>query len=421
MNKFIRLFAMMALVALSIASFATARAQQPVQLTLEGWSSTPNENQMLQQIIDTFNKNNPDIQVKLNQVPDYDTTLAKDLASGTPPDAFYVDSFRLLDLVNAGALEPIGDKIEKPDDFYPALKDAFTTGGKFYCPPKDFSTLALFINSDMLAKANLKPPTTWEELEAAAKAMTTSSVAGIAIQNDLARFIAFLYQAGATVTDEGYTKMTINSPEGLAAMQFYTGLYTKGYAKTPQDLGAGWAGEAFGKQQAAMVVEGNWLVPSMKNDFGSVKYQVVELPAGPKGKATMAFTVCYAVPAKGKNIEASTKLVSYLAGAEGMKAWTDLGLAMPTRTSLREGWLQKFPELKPFLDGAEYARKWQFVPGFQAVLDTTNNELLSVFSGNQTPEGALKTIEQVGNEVLAKSKGMTGGSGAATAPATQSP
>jgi multiple sugar transport system substrate-binding protein len=117
MNKFIRLFALLALVMLSIASFATVRAQQPVQLTLEGWSSTPNENQMLQQIIDTFNKNNPDIQVKLNQVPDYDTTLAKDLASGTPPDVFYVESFRLLDLVNAGALEPIGDKIENPDDF----------------------------------------------------------------------------------------------------------------------------------------------------------------------------------------------------------------------------------------------------------------------------------------------------------------
>jgi hypothetical protein len=50
------------------------------------------------------------------------------------------------------------------------------------------------------------------------------------------------------------------------------------------------------------------------------------------------------------------------------------------------------------------------------VLDTTNNEILSVFSGNQTPEGALKTIESVGNEVLSKSKGAAGG--AATMQAT---
>lgn len=415
MNRFIRFTALLTAVALAVVSFGIVRAA-PVNLVLEGWSSSPSENQLLQQIVDTFNKNNPDIQVKLNQVPDYDTTLAKDLASGSPPDVFYVDSFRLLDLVNAGALEPIGDKIDNPDDFYPALKAAFTTNGKFYCPPKDFSTLALFVNTDMLAKANLKPPTTWEELEAAAKAMTTDKVAGISLPNDLARFIAFLYQAGGSVTDDNYTKMTINSPEGLAALRFYTGLYTKGYAKTPQDLGAGWPGEAFGKGQAAMVVEGNWLVPPMKNDYPNIKYSVVELPAGPKGKATMAFTVCYAVAANGKNKDASLKLVNYLTGSEGMKAWTDLGLAMPTRKSLADGWLAKFPQLKPFLDGAAYAHKWQFTPGFQSVLDTTNNEILSVFSGNQTPEGALKTIESVGNEVLSKSKGAAGG--AATMQAT---
>jgi multiple sugar transport system substrate-binding protein len=127
----------------------------------------------------------------------------------------------------------------------------------------------------------------------------------------------------------------------------------------------------------------------------------VELPAGPAGKATMAFTVCYGVPKKAKNPDAAIKFVDYLTGAEGMKAWTDLGLAMPTRASLRKGWLEKFPNLEPYLNGAEYARKWQFVPGFQAVLDKVNEQLSLVMSGNQTVKGALAEIERVGNEVLA--------------------
>jgi multiple sugar transport system substrate-binding protein len=418
MNKVARYFTLLVVVALSVATFATtARAADPVQLTLEGWSSSPSENTLLQQIVDTFNKDNPDIQVKLNQVPDYDTTLAKDLASGSPPDVFYVDSFKLPDLVNAGALMAIGDKLQNVDDFYPSLKAAFTYNGTFYCPPKDFSTLALFVNTDMLAKANLKAPTTWDELAAAAKAMTTKDVAGIVLPNDLARWIVFLYQAGGSVTDDALTKMTINSPEGLQALKFYTDLYLNGYAKTPQDLGAGWAGEAFGKAKAAMAVEGNWLVPPMTSDYPTVKYNVVELPAGPKGKATMAFTVCYAMPASGKNTDSALKLVNYLTGPDGMKAWTDLGLAMPTRQSLRDGWLQKFPNLKPFLDGAAYAHKWQFVPGFQAVLDKTNNNILSVFSGNMTAEDALKDVESVGNEVLTKNKSLMGGAAAPAATA----
>ncbi len=405
MKRITRILMVVATVALSLSALMTSRVSAATNLTLEGWSSSPNENKLLQQIVDTFNKNNPDIVVKLNQVPDYDTTLAKDLASGSPPDVFYVDEFRLPDLVNAGALQPIGDKMQNVEDFYPTLKAAFTFNGTFYCPPKDFSTLALFVNTDMMKAANVKVPTTWDELAAAAKAMTSSKVAGIVIPNDLARWIAFLYQAGGSVTDDNFTKMTINSSEGLQALKFYTDLYLNGNAKTPQDLGAGWAGEAFGKGLAAMAIEGNWLVPPLTTDYKNIKYTVAELPAGPKGKATMAFTVCYAVPKAAKAADASLKLVNYLAGSDGMKAWTDLGLAMPTRQSLSAGWLQEFPNLKPFLDGAAYAHKWQFVPGFQAVLDKTNNDILSVFSGSMTPEDALKDIESIGNQVLAQNKG----------------
>ena len=87
-------------------------------------------------------------------------------------------------------------------------------------------------------------------------------------------------------------------------------------------------------------------------------------------------------------------------GAEGMKAWTDLGLAMPTRQSLRDQWLEQFPDLQPFLDGAEHARAWQFVTGFQDVLDTVNNGLQQAFAGTMTSEQVLEQAQEVGTEVL---------------------
>jgi multiple sugar transport system substrate-binding protein len=403
MTKLARKFTVLLLVMMAlVVAQPIVRAQSPVELQLMGWSSSDAENKRLQEIVDTFNKANPDIKVTLNQVPEYDTALTKALVSGNPPDVFYVDSFRFLDYVTTDALMPIGDKLENPDDFYPSLKAAFTYNGQFYCPPKDFSTLALQVNTDMLNAAGLKAPTSWDEIRDAAKALTTDKVAGIVLPADFARWIAFLYASGGSVTDETYSKMTINSPEATEALKFYTDLYLEGYAKTPADLGAGWPGEAFGKGVAAMAVEGNWMVPFLKDNYPDVKYDVVELPAGKGGKATMAFTVCYAVPANAKNPDASIKLVNYLTGAEGMKAWTDLGLAMPTRQSLREGWLKAFPDLEPFLAGAEYAHKWQFVPGFQQVLDKVNEQIQLIFAGNQLPEDALKEIETVGTEILNK-------------------
>ncbi|MFN7209074.1 MAG: ABC transporter substrate-binding protein [Aggregatilineales bacterium] len=397
--RFLALAIALALIAVAIAP--SAQAAQTVNLVLMGWSSSPSENARLQKIVDDWNAANPDIQVTLNQVPDYDTTLQKSLAGGEPPDVFYVDSFRFLDLVRAEALMPIGEKLTDVDDFYPALRNAFTANGQFYCPPKDFSTLALQINTEMFEAAGLSAPTTWEEMRAAAEKLTKDGVYGLVVPADFARWIAFLYGAGGSVTDDEFTKMTINSPEAEAAMEFYTGLYLDGFAKTPADLGVGWPGEAFGKGLVAMAFEGNWIEPYLKDQFPALKHKAVELPAGPAGKATMAFTVCYAVPMKAKNPDAAIKFVDYLTGAEGMKAWTDLGLAMPTRASLREGWLELFPNLEPYLNGAEYARKWQFVPGFQAVLDKVNEQLSLVMAGNQTARGALAEIERVGNEVLA--------------------
>lgn len=379
-----------------------ARAAATVNLTLMGWSSSPSENTRLQSIVDTWNKNNADIQVKLAQVPDFDTTLAKSLAGGEPADVFYVDSSRFPDLVEAGALAPIGDKLTNPDDFYPALSAAFTSNGKLYCAPKDFSTLALFINSDMMAAAGIKDaPKTWDEMAAAAKAMTKGDVPGIVIANDTARWIAFLYQAGGSFADDKFEKMTITSPEAVAATTFFTSFIANGTGKTFKQLSADWVGDAFLKGKAAMAVEGNWLVPAIKDNAPKLNYKIVELPAGPKGKATMAFTVCYGVAAKGKNIDAATKFADYLTGAEGMKAWTDLGLAMPTRKSLRDGWLKTFPELKAFLDGADYARKWQFVPGFNKTIDEMGKQLGEIFNGNVTVDEALKAVDKVGVDALA--------------------
>src|SRR5678815_376181 len=122
--------------------------------------------------------------------------------------------------------------------------------------------------------------------------------------------------------------MTINIPEALEALNFYVGLVRDGFAAQPSDLDSGWPGEAFGKGRAAMTIEGNWIVPFLHDQFPDLNYGISELPAGPAGQATMAFTVCYAVPADAAHPEASLKLVDYLTGAEGMKTWTDLGLAM---------------------------------------------------------------------------------------------
>lgn len=376
-------------------------------LVLMGWSSSPAENERLQQIVDQYNAENPSTNWILSQVPDYDTKLQVSLAGGSPPDAFYVDAFKFFDFQGAGALDNGNDKIENPDGFVPNLREAFVAEGQFYCPPKDFSTLALEYNTAMFDAAGLEYPTadwSWQDLEDAASKLTDkdNGVYGMVITPDMARWLAFLYQAGGTVYNDTATEMTINSPEALAAMNFYAGLIQKGYAAQPSDVSTGWPGEAFGQGKAAMVIEGNWIMSYLKDQFPDLAFGVSQLPKGPAQQATLSFTVCYAAPASGKHLDNSWKFINYLTGDKGMAAWTGLGLAMPTRTALQGPWSEKYPEQQPFIDGASYSYPWQFVSGFQAVLDTMNSGLQQVFAGLATSEQVLAEAEQVGNEVLSR-------------------
>ncbi len=347
------------------------------------------------------------------------TNLNKALAAGAPPDVFYVDSNDLANEIQSGALAPIGDKIDNVKDFYPSLVQAFTVNGKFYCPPKDFSTLALQVNTDMMTAAGIKtPPTTWDELAADAKAMSTKDVAGFVENTDVARWLAWLYAAGGSVTDDGFTKMTINSPEGTAALKAWSDLFINGYAKKSADVGAGWPGEAFEKGKAAMTAEGNWILGDAHKNSPNLKYVSVPLPAGPKGQATMAFTVCYGVAAAGKNVDAATKLVNFLVNPDSMKTVTETLGVMPSRQSLAAGWLAKYPEQKVYLDGAQFAHRWGFVPGFNAVNDDINKQIDLVEAGSTTVADALAEIEKTGNDVLSKFNAKNGGAAATMAATT---
>ena len=101
-------------------------------------------------------------------------------------------------------------------------------------------------------------------------------------------------QAGGGLVADG--EAIANSQENVDALTYVQDRMADGTFAYAQDVGAGWGGEAFGKQLAAMTIEGNWITGAMTNDFPDVEYVVAELPEGPAGKGTLQFTNCWAWP-----------------------------------------------------------------------------------------------------------------------------
>ena len=371
------------------------------KLDIYGWTSSPEEDGALTGLVNEFNTKNGSKARFLPQ-KEYDAALQAALSSGAGPDIFYVDSFKMPDLVKAGALvsAPAG-ALTKPDDIYPSLRSVFSgADGKLVCPPKDFSTLALVYDADFLKAKGVTPPTTWDELKVAAAKLTTDGRAGLVMGFEYPRVGTFMFQAGGAMTDDKVTKMTVNSPENKAAFSFLTDLYKTKSLQAPDEVSAGWAGEALAKGKAAMVIEGNWIVGYLKKEAPTLNAGFAELPAGPKGKGTFAFTVCYGVNKNSKNQAAAWKLVDALTNAEGSLKWTNAFNVMPAHASVADQWLAARPNLKPFVNGAAYARKFQFVPGFGDVQGEFNKGLKAVFSGEKSFDDYAKGVDSAGQSVL---------------------
>ena len=307
--------------------------------------------------------------------------LAQGFSSGKPADVFYLSTDALAGFASNGSLLAYGDQLKNKSDFYPSLVKSFTYDNKFYCAPKDFSTLQLEINTDMWKAAGLTDsdiPKTWDELESVAKKLTTGGHVGLGIGGEYARVGAFMTQAGGNLMNDDSTKATANSQANVTALDFVKKMENDGTLKFAKDLGAGWGGEAFGKGLAAMTIEGNWIVGGMTADYPNIKYKVVPLPKGPAGAGTLQFTNCWGIAAKSPNQAAALKLVEQLTSAKDQLAFSKAFGPMPSIQSAASAWKKANAPLVPFLDAASYAKGVPTAKGAADVVTDFNSKLESL-------------------------------------------
>jgi multiple sugar transport system substrate-binding protein len=289
-----------------------------------------------------------------------DQQLAQGFAAKKPADVFYLSTGSLPGYASNGSLLAYGDKLpgKLKSDFYPSLVKNFTYDGKFYCAPKDFSTLQLVINTDKWKAAGLTDadyPTTWDDLTSVAKKLTTGGTTGLVVSGQYERLGAFMVEAGSNLTNADNTKVTANDQANVEALTYAQSLLKAGSMKFAADVGTGWGGEAFGKGLGAMTIEGNWISGAMQSDYPNIKYKVVPLPEGPKGKGTLQFTNCWGIAADSPNQKAALNLVEKLTSKDDQMAFAKAFGVMPSIQSAASDWKAEFPQFAPFLDASSYA------------------------------------------------------------------
>lgn len=373
-------------------------------IKISGWPGNPDEEAAIQAGVEEFNSTHNDIQVVWEPIPgNYLETLKTRLSAGTAPDIFYVDVYFFQEFAGKNVLLPLDLYIKKDDfdlnDYYDSLVNAFKYNNRVYGIAKDFSTLALYYNKEIFDKYGVPYPSnndTWFDLlDKALQLKRKGFETPIVLAADFNRVIPFILGAGGRLVDENLNT-ALDESASKFGLKFYVDLITKyGVAVEPQAVGAGWIGEALGKEKVAMGMSGPWSLGFLKGSYPDVykKIRVVEMPSLIK-KSTMVYTVSWSINKESRNKAAAWEVLKFLV-TRGQEIFVEKAGVLASRKDLA---IKDTDPMKiPFYKGAEYAQPWS-VPTptgiFSIANDQINSRLKDLFYNKITLDEALKQIKE---------------------------
>jgi multiple sugar transport system substrate-binding protein len=388
-------------------SGATSEGDVSGTIRAANWGGNPTENALVLKYEKDFMTKYPKIKVTQEQIPDhFEDKIKTEMSANNEPDAMYVSTSLMNFAAPNGRLLDLNPLMSKwgvsADEYIPTLMTPWQLNGKQYALPKDFGDLVLFYNKSMFSAAGLSTPTSWDDIKAAAKKLSTGTVKGLSLPADAARFDAFLFGYGGQVLSSDKSKAVFNDQKAQDALTFYSSFQLQDKSSDlPDKLGATWPGDAFGKQKAAMVIEGGWLIPYMKDTYPSVSYGSIKLPKFPVKESSLLFTNGWGCSAKTKNQDACMLFVKYMTGKVVQQQVLQSGFALPSRKDLgSDPAITANPDVKNLFDSATFATAWTFGPHESKINDAQNNAIQSVLLGKSDVKTALDAAVADANSAI---------------------
>ncbi|MBV9538573.1 MAG: extracellular solute-binding protein [Acidisphaera sp.] len=178
-----RRWLVLGLVATAALGFS-ARAAFAGDITF--WTWRQEDKAAYADLFNDFAKLHPDIHVSFEAFPpeNYNTIVSTALAGGKGPDVVHTRAYGGLEtFAKSGYLVPLDDRTVPELANFP--KDALAaeslrSDGRVYSVPFAVQTLGLLVNRDVVARAGVSEPATWDEFIAACKQLKAKGVIPIA-------------------------------------------------------------------------------------------------------------------------------------------------------------------------------------------------------------------------------------------------
>jgi multiple sugar transport system substrate-binding protein len=343
-----------------VVVFAAAASAQ----TIDYWLWDSNQQPAYEACAAAFTEQNPGITVRITQQGwgDYWTAVTTGLIAGTAPDVFtnhlayypqFAENEQILDLA------PLIERDGVPTDIYVGeLVELWGRDGAQYGLPKDWDTVAIIYNKEMVEAAGISEEEmnslTWNPQDggtfqevAARLTLDRNGNDGLSPDFDRNNVVRYGYANGVSAfgqtewshfaASNGWrfndglyaTEYYFDDPRLAETIQWLANLsLQEGYAARYSDVASLGAESLFTAGQAAMTINGSWMIGWFINN-APFEVGFARLPIGPEGRKSMFNGLADAIYVGSRNQEAAWEWVKFMASPECQTIVGSYGVVFP--------------------------------------------------------------------------------------------
>lgn len=317
--------------------------------------------------------------------------LLQGAAAGQLPDLVIIDNPDHSSFASLGVLADITDPITtwgKGGDYFPGPWDSTVYQGKNYGIPDNSNCLVQWQNKAFTEPAGITAPTNWDELRAAATALTDGERFGIALsgvktEEGTFQWLPFLWMTGEDLA-------TLDSDGGRAAMQLWVDLVQNGNM-SPGILNwtQGDVKDQFVNGLAALMVNGPWQIPVLKSDSPDLNWEVAVLPADKQG-ASILGGENMAIVKSTSSFDDAWNLLIWRQEPENLKEYLVQAGKLPSLATLAtdEAWTTD-PVIKVFMDQLQVAKPRNYGPKYPEISNAVQEMMQAAVSGQKPVDAAV--------------------------------
>jgi multiple sugar transport system substrate-binding protein len=380
------------------ATFAPrSLARQDAKVTITWWDYFSDANGAAMDAQHArYMKANPNVTIERTYITfaDLKQRLLQGAAAGDLPDVVIIDNPDHQAFSSLGIFEDVTDRVAEwgqADKYFEGPWFSTTFKDKNYGIPDNSNCLVLWYNTNFLKEAGLEPPTDWDELKSAAEALTEGdrfglAVSGIKSEEGTFQWLPFLWETGADLD-------TLDSEGGQRALQLWVDMVDNGWMSKGI---LGWDQQdvrtQFQNGRAAMMSNGPWQIPVLKEEAPDLEWNVVTLPKDKEGASILGGENA-AIVKGSENVDAAWDLLTWRQEPDELKTYlTDAG-KLPSRSDLAEKFSDD-PVITVFLEQLKVAKARAYGDKYPEISAAIQEAIQSAVGGQTDVESALKKAQQ---------------------------